>query len=417
MIVWLVTLSWAGSALAAQDAGPLAEGAIAQVKGQAVVLGGSGQTRPAKVGEILRGGEIIETKTDGQVRAILVDKSVLEVRPNSRVQINDSRLNPRGVSSVLVYVGWIWTKVTARPGPDYAFEIEAPTTVAGVRGTELEAAVAEDGSARVGVSEGRAVMENEEGSLSLGQGQSGEAGYKLAPVSKGSYSASADFWLKFLQAHHLAEFSEIEVFIVKVAAALLDSRAELLKDDAEFRKDFQQFERKHPKPVEQAPAAQPEKPSAKQAEEKPEAEALQERAATATELRQLFLKARATQKAANRLGSNYYLAERARAAVAGEPGRFSPAQAQTISANLVKVKDVSQLHQQSRATLNAVATVLEHQVGRYGVATTLGRAPSLERNAQIQQILRQIPGAMPAMPSPQSFPKPVMPAAPRPRIP
>jgi hypothetical protein len=405
---WLIVAAGAGSAPAAEENRPLAEGAIAQVQGQAVVLDGSGRTRPAKVGEILRGGEILETKADGRVRAILVDKSVIEVRPNSRVQINDSRLNPRGVSSVLVYVGWIWARVTARPGPDYAFEIEAPTTVAGVRGTELEAAVAEDGSARVGVSEGRAVMENDAGSLSLGQGQSGEAGYKLAPAIKGRYSAQADFWLNFLQAHHLAEFSEIEVFIVKVVAALLDTRAELLKDDTEFRKDYRQFEERHP-----APAAEPEKKT----EPKPEKEALKEEAAQATEVRRLYLQARATQKAANRLGSNYYLAERARTAAAGTPGRFSAAQLQTINTNLVKVQDVPQIHRQSRLALDGFAAVLEHQVSRYGISSALGRMPALERNAQIQQVLKQIPGAMPPMPSPQSLPKPVMPPIPSPRMP
>jgi hypothetical protein len=409
MALGLAAMAWAGALSAAEKAGALAEGAIAQVKGRAAVLAGSGQSRPAKVGDILRGGEIIETQADGQVRVILVDKSVLEVRPNSRVQINDSRLNPAGVSSVLLFVGWIWAQVSPRPGPDYAFEIEAPTTVAGVRGTVLEAAVAEDGSAQVGVSEGRAVMENEQGRVSLGGGQSGQAGYKLAPAIKGRYSAQAEFWLKFLQAHHLVEFSEFEVFIVKVVAALLDTRAELLKDDAEFRRDYQEFEQKHPAP------AQP--PAKAGSEKKPESEILKEEGANATQVRRLYLKARATQKASNRLGSNYYLAEWAQATVAGSPGRFRPDQVQVIRTKLLPVRDVPQIHRQSQLALDDFAAILEHQVSRYGLATALGRVPALEHNAQLQQILKQIPGAMPALPNPQTMPKPVMPPIPRPQMP
>ena len=120
MTTLVAAMALFGTRAAAEESGPLAEGAISQVSGQAFIRGSAGKSRPAKVGDILRGGEVIETKAETKVRVILVDKSVLELRSNSRVQINDSRLNSRSVSSVVVYAGWIWAKVTARAGPDFA---------------------------------------------------------------------------------------------------------------------------------------------------------------------------------------------------------------------------------------------------------------------------------------------------------
>lgn len=407
-----------GAMPAANDSGPMEEGVITEVSGQAVVLNRRGNSRPARPGEVVAGGEIIETKADGRVKITLVDRSFLEVRPNSRVQINDSRLNPRGVSSVLVYVGWIWAKVTARAVTDYAFEVEAATAVAGVRGTELEVAVAEDGSTRVGVREGRAVMENEAGSLRLSQGQTGEAGYERAPEAKGSYSAQAEFWLSWLNQHHLALFSDLEVFVIRMVAAVLDARQELIERDGEFREAWEEFQEQHPaaeKPgakEEAEPAVEPGMEREKEEKEEPG-----ERAEVATEVHQLYRKARQAQKESHRMESNYYLAEQARNAAAGSPEKFKPAQVQAVNQRLAQAKDVPQIQQQSRLALNGYAAVLEAQVSRFHLASSLGRLPPLERNLQIQQILKQIPGAMPAMPPPQTLPKPVMPPMPMPRRP
>ena len=400
-----------GAMPAADDSGPLEEGVITEVSGQAAVLNSRGRSRPAKPGEVVRGSEIIETQADGRVKITLVDRSLLEVRPNSRVQINDSRLNPRGISSVLVYVGWIWAKVTARTVADYAFEVEAATAVAGVRGTELEVAVAEDGSTRVGVREGRAVMENEAGALRLGQGQTGEAGYERAPEAKGSYSEQAEFWLTWLNQHHLALFSDLEVFVIRMVAAVLDARAKLIERDREFREAYEEFQEQHP--VAAKPAAKPEEEPAAEPETEDKKDQ-QERAEAATEVHRLYQQARQTQKESHRMESNYYLAEQARAALIRSPKKFSPNQVQAVNQSLARAQGIPQLQQQSRLALNGYAAVLETQVSRYRLASSLGRLPPLERNLQIQQILKQIPGAMPPMPPPQSMPKPVMPPMPMP---
>ena len=414
MAALLMAAALNGAMPAADDSGPLEEGVITEVSGQAAVLNSRGRSRPAKPGEVVRGSEIIETQADGRVKITLVDRSLLEVRPNSRVQINDSRLNPRGISSVLVYVGWIWAKVTARTVADYAFEVEAATAVAGVRGTELEVAVAEDGSTRVGVREGRAVMENEAGSLRLGQDQTGEAGYERAPEATGSYSEQAEFWLTWLGQHHLALFSDLEVFVIRMVTAVLDARANLIERDREFREAYEGFEEQHP--VAEKPAAKPEEEPAAEPETEDKKDQ-QERAEAATEVHKLYRKARQAQKEAHRMECNYYLAEQARSAVARSPEKFSPSQVQAIAQSLAQAQDIPQIQQQSRLALNGYAAVLETQVSRYSLASSLGRLPPLERNAQIQQILKQIPGAMPPMPPPQSMPKPVMPPMPRPRMP
>jgi hypothetical protein len=123
------------------------------------------------------------------------------------------------------------------------------------------------------------------------------------------------------------------------------------------------------------------------------------------------------QKEAHRLESNYYLAEQARRAVTAAPEKFRPAQVQAVAQHLSRIQEMPRLAQQSRLVLNSYAVALESQVSKYQLATVLGRLPPLERNAQIQQILKQIPGAMPKMPPPQSLPKPVMPPAPLPRRP
>ncbi len=132
--------------------------AVSFLEGTAkVILGGKGEGRPLKMGEIVRGGDEISTGAKSRLEITMPDKSFLRFADNSRFRIvkidvpDDAK---GGYMKVHMAIGRAWANVSRIIGGKKNFELTCENAVAGVRGTIYRMNVNEDKSALVRVYDG-----------------------------------------------------------------------------------------------------------------------------------------------------------------------------------------------------------------------------------------------------------------------
>lgn len=162
--------------LVAGTAAAQTSGKITQVSGEAFTKSGEAAEVPAKLGQAVPGGTIVRTGADGAAEVTLEDGSVLRVRASSRVQLSAAP-RPEKKSSVVLFFGRVWSKVVRSSSGESNYEVNTPSAVAGVRGTEFETAVADNGKARVRVSEGKVAVsaDHDADGPTVGKGQAADA--------------------------------------------------------------------------------------------------------------------------------------------------------------------------------------------------------------------------------------------------
>ncbi|MEL6338524.1 MAG: FecR family protein [Myxococcota bacterium] len=116
-------------------------------------------------------GTRITTESDGSVEIRLAGGSIMRVRPASSIQLSPVKRSRKRKSSVVLFFGRVWSRVTKAVGGETNYEVNTPNAVAGVRGTEFETAVGADGSVRVRVDEGRVAVADDERERSVKRGQ------------------------------------------------------------------------------------------------------------------------------------------------------------------------------------------------------------------------------------------------------
>lgn len=99
-------------------------------------------------------GTRIRTGAQSSAEVIFPDGSQLKIRSNSAMQLSGHKRRGKKKHSVLLFFGRLWNKVVTTVGAEPSYEITTANAVCGVRGTEFETAVGEDGSVRVRVKEG-----------------------------------------------------------------------------------------------------------------------------------------------------------------------------------------------------------------------------------------------------------------------
>jgi hypothetical protein len=109
---------------------------------------------PAKAPRALPAGARIRTGAESSAELVFPDGSILKIRSNSAMQLSPHKRRAQGKSSVLLFFGRLWNKVVKKVGAQSSYEITTANAVCGVRGTEFETAVGEDGTLRVRVLEG-----------------------------------------------------------------------------------------------------------------------------------------------------------------------------------------------------------------------------------------------------------------------
>jgi len=117
-------------------------------------------------------GDTIRTGEDGEGTITYVDRSLLKIHSNTRVTLNTIISPVERKNSVLLFFGRILNKVSRKVLRRKAFEVQTPTAVCGVRGTEFETASYEDGITIVRVDSGKVDVDNEidRSTLSSNQG-------------------------------------------------------------------------------------------------------------------------------------------------------------------------------------------------------------------------------------------------------
>jgi hypothetical protein len=103
---------------------------------------------------------MVQTMKNGRVEIIINRETVVRMRENTRLTIENFRdnRNNTGKSRVGFSLGTVWTKMKKFKDKISRFDLELPTAIAGVHGTVYEASVAKDTSAEVKVFDGEVAV-------------------------------------------------------------------------------------------------------------------------------------------------------------------------------------------------------------------------------------------------------------------
>jgi len=162
---------------------------LSELHGAVTLLSAAGKTQQATVGTKLKAGSRIRTASGARAAVTFDDGTIMRVRPGTSLQISPHRRKRRDKNSVLLFFGRVWSSVSKRNADVIAYEVTSPNAVAGVRGTEFETGVGDDGSLLVRVSEGTVEVDDQlSGATSATAGEQVEANERgvtaAAPVSR-----------------------------------------------------------------------------------------------------------------------------------------------------------------------------------------------------------------------------------------
>jgi hypothetical protein len=138
----------------------------------------------AQKGEDVVEGSRVRTGEKSEIVLRFTDGSILTVSERSSMLVTRVTSQERDRSAVVLFFGKLWAKVTKQSQP--AFDVATPNAVAGVRGTEFETIVGDDGEARVVVKEGRVAVSDDASEKSVDPGESVDASPDgvFAPTTK-----------------------------------------------------------------------------------------------------------------------------------------------------------------------------------------------------------------------------------------
>jgi hypothetical protein len=137
------------------------QGVVTYVEGDVAITPKAGD-RKQKLSSntIVYPGDMVQTMKNGRVEIIINRETVVRMRENTRLTIENFRdnRNNTGKSRVGFSLGTVWTKMKKFKDKISRFDLELPTAIAGVHGTVYEASVAKDTSAEVKVFDGEVAV-------------------------------------------------------------------------------------------------------------------------------------------------------------------------------------------------------------------------------------------------------------------
>jgi hypothetical protein len=137
----------------------VAQGAtLDRVSGAVEILPANGDTwRLASVGERVEAGDRIRTGALSTARLVFFEGSTTDLMASTEVAVTQVSARPEGSDKIIALHQWLgqtYSRVEQLSDRASRFEIETPTAVAGVRGTEFAIVVEGDGTTSVAVIEG-----------------------------------------------------------------------------------------------------------------------------------------------------------------------------------------------------------------------------------------------------------------------
>lgn len=160
----------------------VASPALAETGGKLVAASGDVWTLAPGKGEVkattgasLVPGTRVRTGDNGSAEIALDDGSTLRVKPRSSLMLSKVKRHAKKKTSVLLFFGRLWSKVTKSISGDRKYEVNTANAVCGVRGTEFTTIVADDGSVRVRVKGGTVDVQGDDTTTGVTAGQETEA--------------------------------------------------------------------------------------------------------------------------------------------------------------------------------------------------------------------------------------------------
>lgn len=141
-----------------------------KVKGDVNILRKE-ETLTANTGDHLFNKDVIESKQESFAAVKFVDaSSIVKLFPNSILTITAEKENGKLNKKSTLEIGDLWTKVTKKTGK---FEVDTPTTVVSVKGTEFVLSVNKKGETNLSTLKGEVKMRNKKDGkeATIGKGQ------------------------------------------------------------------------------------------------------------------------------------------------------------------------------------------------------------------------------------------------------
>ena len=180
IIIIIFTLLFTSLSLAfAQDSVAL----TLKVKGN-VELNRAEKNSKIKTGEILLNNDQLESKEDSYAAIKFVDgSSIVKLFPNSILRIKTEKKDDQLNKKSYLQVGNLWSKVIKKTG---VFEIETPTTVVSVKGTNFLLKVGKNGFTELYTLEGKVRITNKKNGKTtvVSAGNKAKSDGKTLEVSK-----------------------------------------------------------------------------------------------------------------------------------------------------------------------------------------------------------------------------------------
>jgi hypothetical protein len=230
-----VVLALAVVCPALAQAGEPGDGKIVRAAGQVTLRPPGGLEGPAYVGAVVTRGTQLRTGPDGSAEVDFDDGSIVRLHEDSSVLLSANH-KARPKLAVLLFFGRLWSKVYPSRTGERAFEVATANAVCGVRGTEFETQVGDDGSMRLTVTEGQVGVDGEGGRASAGAGQQVEANEKA--VGAVSSSGGQTGWAQW-QADRRERLRTQAAAIVAVLETRINTRVEELEARRAQQRDLQ----------------------------------------------------------------------------------------------------------------------------------------------------------------------------------
>ncbi len=127
-------------------------------------------------------GDAVRTGDLSEGTITFVDESFVKVHANSQIVMNTIISPLEKKNSILMFFGRVWSKVSRKALHRKLFEVQTPTAVCGVRGTDFETGAYEDGTTLVQVNTGKVTIDNEIHQETVYENQGAQLSYEARKI-------------------------------------------------------------------------------------------------------------------------------------------------------------------------------------------------------------------------------------------
>ncbi len=132
---------------------------------------GSTSWTAAQAGQALAENDLVSTGTGSGMTVTFFDGSTIELKPDTRVEIQDLAAGKTPAVRLQQEIGQTWSKVTRLVDQAGRYEIETPAAVAAVRGSQMIVEVVANGTTSVGNVEGAIIVTAQGEEVTIPEGQ------------------------------------------------------------------------------------------------------------------------------------------------------------------------------------------------------------------------------------------------------